>query len=147
MESHQRREVLENLAGKRSEIQRLTSPKAQQEAFQEEYKALVNFKSIPQKSKVLSLNPILDEDGLLRSDGKLRYADYLPFDARYPIILPRKSGVTRLIVKGVTMQWELITQRLCCQPDSGSCKVDRRFVTGKESAVNVGRGRQRLLNR
>jgi len=32
----------------------------QQEAFQEEYKALANFKSVP-----LSLNPILDEDGLL----------------------------------------------------------------------------------
>ena len=55
---------------------------AQQEAFQEEYKALVNFKSIPQNSKLLSLNPILDEDGLLRSDGRLRNADYLPFDAR-----------------------------------------------------------------
>ena len=72
---------------------------AQHEAFQEEYKALVNFKSIPQNSKVLSLNPILDEDGLLRSDGKLHYVNYLPFDARYPIILPRESGVTRLIVK------------------------------------------------
>ena len=72
---------------------------AQQEAFQEEYKALVNFKSIPQNSKVLCLNPILDEDGLLRSDGRLRYADCLTFDARYPIILPRKSGETRLIVK------------------------------------------------
>ena len=46
---------------------------AQQEAFQEEYKALVNFKFVPQNSKLLSLNPILDEDGLLRSDGRLRY--------------------------------------------------------------------------
>ena len=60
---------------------------------------MVNFKSIQQNSKLLSLNPILDEDGLLRSDGRLRYADYLPFDARYPIILPRKNRVTRLIVK------------------------------------------------
>jgi len=29
---------------------------------------------------------------------RLRYTDYLPFDARYPIIRPRKSGVTRFIV-------------------------------------------------
>ena len=72
---------------------------AQQEAFQEEYKAPANFKSVPQNSKLLSLNPILGEDGLLRSDGRLRYADYLPFDARYTVILPRKSGVTKLIVK------------------------------------------------
>jgi len=65
---------------------------AQQEVFQEEYKALVNFKSVLQNSK-LCLNPILEEGGLLRSDGRLHYADYLPFDARYPVILPRKSGV------------------------------------------------------
>jgi len=38
---------------------------AQQEAFQEEYKAMANFKSVPQNSKLLSLNPIPDEDGLL----------------------------------------------------------------------------------
>ena len=56
---------------------------AQQEAFQEEYKALVNFKSVPQNSKLLSLNPILDENGLLRSDGRLRYSDYLPLNARF----------------------------------------------------------------
>ena len=65
---------------------------AQQEAFQEEYKALVNFKSVPQSIKLLSLNPIIDADGLLRSDGRLRYANYLPFDARYPVILPRRVG-------------------------------------------------------
>ena len=65
---------------------------AQQEAFQEECKALVNFKSVPQSIKLLSLNPIIDADGLLRSDGRLRYANYLPFDARYPVILPRRVG-------------------------------------------------------
>ena len=29
----------------------------------------------------------------------MRYADFLPYDARYPIILPRKNWVTKLIVK------------------------------------------------
>ena len=43
----------------------------QQEAFQEEYKALVTFKSVPQNSKLPSLNPILDEESRLRSDAKL----------------------------------------------------------------------------
>ena len=52
---------------------------AQQEAFRE-YKALVNFKSVPQNSKLLSLNPILDEDGLLLTDGRLRYADLSMLD-------------------------------------------------------------------
>ena len=72
---------------------------AQQEAFCEEYKALVKDKTLPSNSKLLGLKPVLDEDGLLRSDGRLRYADYLPFDVRFPIILPRRSPVTRLIVR------------------------------------------------
>ena len=35
----------------------------------------------------------------LRCNGRLRYADILPYDARHPIILPRKTWVTKLIVK------------------------------------------------
>ena len=81
-------------------MQRLTSSKRRnKKAFKKKYKALANFKFVLQNSKLLSLNPILDEDGLLLADGRLRYADYLPFDARYPAILLRKSGVMRLIVK------------------------------------------------
>ena len=72
---------------------------AQQEAFCEEYKALVKDNTLPSNSKLLGLKPVIDEDGLLRSDGRLRYADYLPFDVRFPIILPRRSTVTWLIVK------------------------------------------------
>ena len=64
---------------------------AQQEPIPEEYKALANFKSIKQNSKLLSLNPILDEDGLLRSEARLRYADYLPFDARFPSHSAKKA--------------------------------------------------------
>ena len=64
---------------------------AQQEAFQEEYKALFNSKAVSPNSKLLSLNPILDDDGgLLRSDGRLCYGGYLSFDATFPVILPRK---------------------------------------------------------
>ena len=73
--------------------------KAQQEAFHEDHNALVKQKALPTNSKLLSLKPVLDEDALLRSDGRLHYADYLPFDARFPVILPRKNSVTRLIVK------------------------------------------------
>ena len=72
---------------------------AQQEAFCEEYKALVKDKVLPSNCKLLGLKPVLDKQGLLRSDGRLCYADYLLFDARFPIILPRRSPVTRLIVK------------------------------------------------
>jgi len=32
-------------------------------------------------------------------DGGLTYAEFLPYDVRYPIILPRKHWVIKLIVK------------------------------------------------
>ena len=50
-------------------------------------------KALPSNSKLLSLKQVLDKD------GRLRYPDYLPFDARFPAILPRKNSVTRLVVK------------------------------------------------
>ena len=72
---------------------------AQQQTFGEEYRALAQQRPISRNSKLLTLKPLLDEEGLLRSDGRLTYAEYLPFDVRYPIILPRKNWVTKLIVK------------------------------------------------
>ena len=73
---------------------------AQQENFQEEYKALAAKKQIPQRSVIVKLNPRLDDQGMIRSDSRLRFAEYhLPYDARFPIILPRGHWVTRLIVR------------------------------------------------
>ena len=42
---------------------------------------------------------MLDEQGLMRSDSRLRYTEYLPYDVRLPVILPRGHWVTALIVK------------------------------------------------
>ena len=36
---------------------------------------------------------------MIRSDGRLTYTEFLPYDVRYPIILPRKNWVTKLIIK------------------------------------------------
>lgn len=44
------------------------------------------------------LSPKKDADGLLRSDGRLRYAEELPYDVKHPILLPKVHPVTRLIV-------------------------------------------------
>ena len=55
-------------------------------------------KSFPKKSSILTFTPILI-DGLLRSNTRLRYAEYLPHRVEYPVILPKKHPVTELIVK------------------------------------------------
>ena len=67
--------------------------------FKEEWLALSQGKPIPLRSKLLGMKPMLDENGLIRSDGRLAHAAYLSFDVRYPVILPRKSWVTKLIIK------------------------------------------------
>ena len=35
----------------------------------------------------------------MRSDSRLQYAEFLPNDVKFPIILPRRNRVTKLIVK------------------------------------------------
>ena len=45
------------------------------------------------------LTPRLDEDGIIRCDGRLQYTEFLHFDVRFPIILPRGHWVTKRIVK------------------------------------------------
>ena len=72
---------------------------AQREAFRVEHKALVEKKQISPKSVLLKLNPCLDEEGVIRSDSRLRFAEYLAYDVRFPIILPKGHWVTKLIVK------------------------------------------------
>ena len=61
---------------------------AQQDVFAEEIRALKAGREIPGGSKLLPLRPVLDEEGVLRCDGRLRYAECLPWETRYPIILP-----------------------------------------------------------
>ena len=72
---------------------------AQQEVFKEEVRAVQTGKELSSGSKLQPLKPIIDEDGILRCDGRLHYAEFLPWESRYPIILPRNHWVTRLIVK------------------------------------------------
>jgi hypothetical protein len=73
--------------------------KVQLEVFSEEYQALKSNKTISPKSLLIKLSPRIDENGIIRMDGRLTYADYLPYDVKHPIILPRGHHVTKLIVK------------------------------------------------
>ncbi|XP_067685504.1 uncharacterized protein [Haliotis asinina] len=67
--------------------------------FPDEYAALSKGRSVSTKSKLLSLKPFLDENGLIRSSERLQFSDVMPYEARCPIILPRRHWTTKLIVK------------------------------------------------
>lgn len=70
----------------------------QKQSFAEEYYALSHGSSVPRKSHILSLNPILGEDTLLRVGGRLSHSS-LPQDQKHPIILPSNHHVTTLIIR------------------------------------------------
>lgn len=55
-------------------------------------------KALDGSSKIAKLPPIMDDQGVLRIDGRIDAADYLTFDARYPVIMPRDHRVTELLL-------------------------------------------------
>ena len=72
---------------------------AQQSGFKEEYQRLRSKRPLSQHSSIYQLLPKLDSDGIMRIDGRLKYAEFLSQDMRNPILLPRKKWLTKLIVK------------------------------------------------
>ena len=71
----------------------------QKKVFTEEYKTLRSKKHLNKESRLLALNPFIYEDNIMRANTRLIYAEYLPYDARFSIILPRRMWVTKLIVR------------------------------------------------
>ena len=71
----------------------------QKHYFASEWSALKKQNELPPHSKLVNLYPTIDENEILRCRGRLENADFLPHDVKYPVILPRKSWVTKLIVK------------------------------------------------
>ena len=52
-------------------------------------------------SKLTSLSPFLDENNVLRAGGRCGKAEYLPYDIRYPMILPNHQDENvRALIRG-----------------------------------------------
>lgn len=66
--------------------------------FASEINRIRNRCSVAPTSKIVSLAPYLDDHGILRVGGRLKNAN-ISSDQRNPIILPRESTLTRLIVQ------------------------------------------------
>lgn len=60
-----------------------------QEAFHEEYKLVKKQRPVSPRSTLTKLNPIIDKQGVIRSNSRLRGTEYLPYYVRFPVILPR----------------------------------------------------------
>ena len=71
----------------------------QQNHFTGEYKCLSKEKEIQSNSKILSLQPQIYKNGLLRSSERLEKVEYINYDVKYPFILPIRNCITKLIVR------------------------------------------------
>ena len=81
----------------------------QREEFQEEISLLctsknqndaqdrASFRVMKKKSSLYKLDPFLDHQGVLRVGGRLKYAN-LTASEKHPVILPKRSHVTNLVV-------------------------------------------------
>ena len=85
---------------RKDEIERaklLLLKRAQQLQFDKQINLLKNGKELPSKDCLLSLNPFLDEDEVLRVGGRLKNAGF-PHDVAHPILLPSQHAVTKMII-------------------------------------------------
>ncbi|XP_055527986.1 uncharacterized protein LOC129720529 [Wyeomyia smithii] len=79
---------------------------AQVEAYPDEVRTLLKSRqakcstgvSLEKSSLLYKLSPILDEFDVIRMEGRLATADFLPFELRYPIVLPRGHQITRKLL-------------------------------------------------
>ncbi|XP_055932043.1 uncharacterized protein LOC129962322 [Argiope bruennichi] len=71
----------------------------QQAEFYQEIKCFKLNKPIPKSSKLLPLNIFLDKDGILRVGGRLSKHPTLPYDQKFPIIIPKRHHITPLIIR------------------------------------------------
>lgn len=71
---------------------------SQQESFSREVERLNKGKSIGAKSSILSLNPFMDKNKIIRVGGRLQNAE-LNFDRTHPILISNKHRLTTLILQ------------------------------------------------
>ncbi|XP_061401555.1 uncharacterized protein LOC133337338 [Musca vetustissima] len=73
---------------------------AQQEFYANEIHVLKSNKNLTKSSSLYKLSPIFDENGILRVDGRIGNAN-IPQSGKTPIILPRGSRITFLLISHI----------------------------------------------
>ncbi|XP_036347929.1 uncharacterized protein LOC118757311, partial [Rhagoletis pomonella] len=70
----------------------------QREVFAAEFQQIQNGQNIARNSALLQLSPYIDKDGVLRVNGRIDAASWLPISSGHPIILPPKHYFAKLVV-------------------------------------------------
>lgn len=124
-----------------SEVEEIIIKLTQEDAFPEEkrilqqisaisHNDLIKKRSIAKKSSLYRLDPFIDERGIMRVGGRIRYSG-LSYEVKHPAILPRKGHVTELIVKAVHEQ----TRHQGRGMTLGELRANGYWIIGGSSAV------------
>ncbi|XP_045537630.1 uncharacterized protein LOC123721811 [Papilio machaon] len=73
--------------------------RTQLESFSIEFLHVLNSKPIPPNSRLKKLSPALGEDKLLRLAGRIKAAEGIDPDTRFPILLDGRHPIVRLLVQ------------------------------------------------
>ncbi|CAG7817006.1 unnamed protein product, partial [Allacma fusca] len=77
---------------------RLCIKMVQQQVWVDEITSIAKGRRLSHSSKLLSLNPFLDDYGVLRVGGRIQRAN-LAGDQRHPMVLPRAHHLTTLVIR------------------------------------------------
>lgn len=69
----------------------------QHECFADEINELKKHNRVSSGSKILKLNPFIDENNILRVGGRMANAN-MSYDAKHQVLLPHHQQVTRLVI-------------------------------------------------
>ena len=124
LESEEHRTKGELTLNELSDTEKYIIRDVQRKVFYEEYSALQKGKKLSPHSKILGLCPKIDEDGIMRLDTRLQYAEFIPYDVRHLYYCHENTGSRNLLLniimgKGTTTQ-EQTKRCLCCLPSIGS---------------------------
>ncbi|XP_044778764.1 uncharacterized protein LOC123327173 [Drosophila simulans] len=72
---------------------------AQLESFPDEMRSAETGQDVGRSSDIRGLVPYLDEDGILRANGRIDAALCMPYSARRPVLLSHSHSLTELIVR------------------------------------------------
>ncbi|GFV31585.1 integrase catalytic domain-containing protein [Trichonephila clavipes] len=84
--------------GELKKAEQLLLKLVQKEEFKVEMNSIQNSAMVPSNSRVKTLNPFIDSEGILRVRGRLRNSD-INYNQKFPILLPSKQKLTYLIVE------------------------------------------------
>ena len=79
-------------------METLTNLKGNLGKFQDRDSARRRNDTLKKTSSLYKLHPFLDKNGLLRIGGRIRRAE-VPLEVKHPLILPKKSHISDLIVR------------------------------------------------